>query len=692
MSTQDLLIELGTEELPPKALLQLSEAFTQGVVAGLAEHRLQHGNVQSYASPRRLAVVFENLQSQAEDQAVEALGPPADRAKDEEGNWSKAAVGFAKKHGIDPDTLEIAETEKGPRLRYSSIAAGATVEDCLQGIIETSVGKLPIPKRMRWGAGRTEFVRPAHWAVVLFGTSVLPCTILGHSAGRTTQGHRFHSTGEIEIAEPADYRETLRQAHVIADYAERQNLIKEQVEAEAAQLNATAVLDQDLLDEVTGLVEWPVALTGKFEKSFLQVPAEALVYSMKEHQKYFPVVDQQGQLLPNFITVSNIESSDPQQVVSGNERVIRPRLSDADFFFTTDKKTPLADRVDKLKDIVFQKKLGTLHDKTIRVAGLAQNIAEKTGADSNLAERAALLSKTDLLTEMVGEFADMQGIAGRYYALHDGEDASVAHALEQQYWPRQSGAQLPEGPVATSLALADRLDTLVGIFGIGQSPSGSKDPFALRRASLGVLRILVEGELDLDLRECLTMAAQQYTANIIEEDTVEKVLSYMIDRFRAWYEDEQIAVEVFKAVAARELSQPLDIHHRVRAVDAFSRLPEARALAAANKRVSNILDGKSTEIEGHTVSEPLLQEPAEQQLAAAIAAKHEQASALFNAGEYTALLASLADLQGPVDTFFDEVMVMADDEAVRKNRLCLLNDLRELFLQVADISQLAVTK
>ncbi len=692
MSTQDLLIEIGTEELPPKALKQLSATFCDGIVQGLAEQQLEHGQVHRYASPRRLAIVIEALTLQAQDRALEILGPPADRAKDEDGQWSKAAEGFARKQGVAADALEVADTEKGPRLCFRSVAAGARAEECIEAVVDSSVRKLPIPKRMRWGSGRTEFVRPVHWAVVMLGENTVDCTILGLQAGQLSRGHRFHSSGELKINSPADYLETLRQAHVIASFEERQGLIREQVETQAAALNATAVIDQALLDEVTALVEWPVTLSGSFEQRFLQVPSEALVYSMQEHQKYFPVVDQQGQLLPHFITVANIESKDPAQVIAGNERVIRPRLSDADFFFTTDKKTPLAGRVEKLKSIVFQQKLGSLHDKTLRIVGLAKALATDTGADTACAERAALLCKTDLLTEMVGEFADMQGIAGRYYALHDGEESAVAHALEQQYWPRYSGAQLPDGPVATTLALADRLDTLVGIFGINQAPTGSKDPFALRRASLGVLRIMVEGKLPLDLRDCLGNAAAQYDEGILLENTVELVLDYMIERFRAWYEDEKIATEVFKAVAAKKLSQPLDIHRRVRAVDEFSRLPQARSLAAANKRVSNILDDISPESLAGEVSKDLLLESAEQRLAAAISAKSGEAQTLFSAGDYTELLSSLAALQEPVDQFFDQVMVMAEDESVRNNRLRLLNQLRQLFLQVADISQLVVGK
>jgi len=476
---------------------------------------------------------------------------------------------------------------------------------------------------------------------------------------------------------------------VVADFTERSALIREQVEAQARAIGARAVIDEDLLSEVAALVEWPVALTGGFEERFLQVPPEALVSSMKEHQKYFHVVDADGELLPHFITVANIDSADPSQVIAGNERVIRPRLSDADFFFSSDKKRSLADRVEALGSIVFQQQLGTLQDKTNRLVALAGILAPDLGADSALAQRAALLSKADLLTAMVGEFADMQGIAGRYYARHDGEPEDVADAIEQHYWPRFAGDQLPRNPVATTVALADRLDTLVGIFGIGQVPTGSKDPFALRRSSLGVLRILVEGHLAVDLKQCLQWAADQYPDGLLEAGAVDSVMAYMLERFRAWYEDEAIPVEVFRAVSSRQLSVPLDIHRRVHAVHAFSQLPQAAALAAANKRVSNILSKQGLNLEPGEVSEDLLIDAAEIALANQLQVKKGAAGELLAAGKYAETLASLADLQPAVDQFFDEVMVMTDDEALRDNRLRLLGSLRNLFLQVADISQLA---
>jgi glycyl-tRNA synthetase beta chain len=692
MSTENLLVELGTEELPPKALKSLGLAFRDGIVDGLGQRELDFGEVQWFASPRRLAVLVHGVALQAADREVEVLGPPVGRARDDAGNWTPAAAGFARKQGVEPGALQSIDTPKGARLGLRSRVSGVKTRECLNEIIQGSIQQLPIPKRMRWGASRVEFVRPVHWVVAMLGQDCDHGEILGLPTGNTTRGHRFHSSGTITLQRPEDYAAALAEARVVADFEQRQQMIREQVEVEASALQATAVIDQDLLDEVTGLVEWPVALTGSFEARFLEVPAEALVSSMKEHQKYFHLVDQQGQLKPNFVTLCNIESTDPIQVIAGNERVIRPRLADAAFFFATDKKVPLADRVEQLNSIVFQKQLGTVYDKTQRVVGLAGALAEQIGAPVESARRAALLSKTDLGTDMVLEFSDMQGIAGSYYALHDGEEAGVAAALAQQYWPKFAGDQLPESGTACALGLADRLDTLVGIFGIGQPPSGSKDPFALRRASLAVLRIMVGKNLDLDLRNCLELAAAQFPEDTLAEGTTGQVLVYMIERFRAWFEEEHIAAEVFRAVSARNLSRPLDIQRRVHAVDAFTRLPQAAALAAANKRVSNILDKLE---EGHQfgeVSADLLQEPQEKALAEQLQALAHTSGEHLARDEYTQALACLADLRDTVDSFFDSVMVNADDSALRHNRLNLLKKLRDLFLQVADISQLAVSK
>ncbi len=692
MSTDTLLVELGTEELPPKALKSLGLAFRDGIVRGLQERRLSFGEVQWFATPRRLAVLVAEVQLQVPDQSVETLGPPLDSARDKAGNWTAAAIGFARKQGVEPEQLQVFETPKGSRLGLISTVKGAATSASLNDIINASIQQLPIPKRMRWGASRVEFVRPVHWVVAMLGARWDHGEILGLPTGNATRGHRFHSSGSITLQRPEDYQEALANAKVVASFEQRRAMIRDQVEVEASALRATAVIDEDLLDEVAGLVEWPVALTGSFEARFLEVPAEALVSSMKAHQKYFHLVDAQGKLMPNFITIANIESKDPVQVIAGNERVIRPRLSDAAFFFDTDRKTPLEQRVAKLDSVVFQQQLGTLLDKTHRVMKVAAGLAERMGAAPAPAERAALLSKADLLTDMVVEFADMQGIAGQYYALHDGEEPDVAAAIAQQYWPKFAGDRLPESPTACALGMADRLDTLVGIFGIGQPPTGSRDPFALRRASLAVLRIMVEHELDLDLRDCLELAAAQYPGGVLAPGTTGQVLDYMIERFRAWYEEEAIPAEVFKAVSARKPSRPLDIQRRVHAVHAFSALPEAAALAAANRRVSNILEQLDASHQFGEVSPDLLLKPEEQKLAATLATLAGVAGGHLAKDEYTQALACLAQLREPVDAFFDAVMVNADDASLRRNRLNLLKALRELFLQVADISQLVVSK
>jgi glycyl-tRNA synthetase beta chain len=531
-----------------------------------------------------------------------------------------------------------------------------------------------------------------HWLVMLFGSDVVNASLLGLTAGRTTRGHRFHYNNTIDLAKASDYASVLKDTgFVVADFAERGATIKQQVEAEAKKVGGVAVIDPALLDEVTSLVEWPVALTGQFEERFLAVPAEALIASMKEHQKYFHVVDANGKLKNNFITVANIQSKDPSQIIDGNERVIRPRLSDAAFFFETDKKTTLASLRDRLKTIVFQAQLGTIYDKTERVAGLAKLIAGKLNTDTASAERAAQLCKSDLVTNMVGEFDDMQGIAGYYYAVNDGENAEVAAAMNEQYMPRFAGDQLPATTTGAIIALADRLDTITGIFGIGQQPTGSKDPFALRRASIAVLRILVEKNLALDLRDLLTFAKNQHKNLTLGDELVEQVLAYMLERFRAFFEDANIPAEVFQSVTAKQLSQPLDINQRVLAVNEFSKLPQAQALAAANKRVSNILAKQNAALSTE-VNAALLQEDAEKTLAQAVSAKAAVVAPLFAAREYTKALAALADLQQPVDAFFDNVMVMSDDPALQQNRLALLQQLRGLFLEVADISYLVPAK
>lgn len=692
MTRQDFLFELGTEELPPKALKSLSAALEKEVVNGLKElfgkqaaQAFTDTTINSYAAPRRLALLINNLADEVPSSTFMMQGPPARIAFDADGNPTKALEGFARKCGTTVDQLEDVDGKMSFRQKLPAKA----IANELPTIIETALGKLPIPKRMRWGASRTEFVRPVKWLVMLLGDEVIDCEVLGVKADRNTRGHRFHYNQEIILNNANEYLENLESVGmVMADLEERREKIRAQVESEAALINGKAQIDEDLLDEVTALNEWPVALTGRFDERFLEVPSQALISSMKEHQKYFHLTDAEGQLMPYFITIANIESTDPKKVIEGNEKVIRPRLADAAFFFETDKKRTLESRIDDLKNIVFQKDLGTLHEKAVRVAAIAKHIAGQLGQDQAKAERAAMLAKTDLMTDMVFEFTDLQGLMGYHYALNDGEDEGVAQAQNEQYMPRFAGDELPQSEPGIAVALADRLDTLTGLFGINQPPTGSKDPFALRRASLGILRIIVERELDLDLADLIKVAADNHS-NLPARDGLEaKVIDFMLDRFRAWYDDEGIAVEVYLAVHALKPTKPLEFDQRVKAVSYFRTLSEADALAAANKRVSNILSKQDSNI-ADSVSETLLQEDAEKNLAKAVAQKQIQLAPLFEAGDFKAVLEQLAELRPTVDTFFDEVMVMADDEAVRNNRLALLTQLRNLFLGVADISALS---
>lgn len=689
---QDFLVEIGTEELPPKSLKTLMSAFTLGIEAGLNKAKLEHVAIKGYATPRRLAVLVSALDSQQADVETERLGPAVAAAFDSNGAPTPPALGFAKSCGLSVDELEQKETDKGLRLAYRRIEQGLPSQALLPDIVNKALKDLPIARRMRWGASRIEFVRPVHWVVMLFGKDVISGSIMGLPCGRSTRGHRFHSNNEINIPTPADYANTLRHAFVIADFVERRSLIEDGINQVARAANGSAVIDNDLLDEVTALNEWPVPLMGRFDEHFLEVPAEALVSSMKEHQKYFHIVDSAGQLLPLFITVANIDSRDPAKVIAGNEKVIRPRLSDAAFFYKTDKNTTLEQRCDMLKSVVFQAKLGTIHDKSLRVASLAEYLAPTIGADPALAQRAAILSKADLVTEMVQEFADLQGTMGRYYAQHDGENEAVATALYEQYLPHFAGDKVASSNVGATLAIADRLDTLVGIFGIKQPPTGSKDPFALRRASLAVLRTLLEQGIDLDLKLALDKALSLHdNLTLPTEEVSQQVLTYMLERFRAWYEEDRIQPEVFFAVMAKSPTRPLDIHRRVQAVNDFSQLPQARNLASANKRVSNILSKQESDINS-SVDTSLLQEPAEQALAEVLSQLSTNIQPLIAQQAYSEILQELAQLQQPVDDFFDQVMVMADDLALRQNRLAILSQLRELFLEVADISLLAITQ
>jgi len=686
MAANTLLVELGVEELPPGAIDDLSDALADGIRRGLAEADIDCGEVLAHGGPRRLAVQVRELADKQPDRSVERRGP-ALAAAFKEGQPTRAAEGFARSCGVSVDALIHLETDKGTWLGYREQQPGEATTALLPAIVEKAIGALPVPKNMRWGASRVEFSRPVHWLVVLYGAEVVETRALGLQAGRTSRGHRFHAPAAIELAHADDYLDVLEQAWVLADRDKRRERIREQVLAEAEVQEATAVIDEELLVEVSGLVEWPVALTGSFDERFLEVPAECLVSSMKANQKYFHLLDSDGRLKPAFITIANIDSLDPEQVIQGNEKVIRPRLADAAFFYDTDRQRSLADRVPALSGVVFQKTLGTLSDKAHRSAATAAFIAGRIDGDVMHARRAAELGKCDLLTEMVLEFPELQGIMGRYYAIHDGEDAEVAQAIEEQYLPRFAGDVIPATRTGLALALADRLDTLTGIFGIGQRPSGTKDPFALRRAAIGVINILVKGELALDLRELLELAAAQHQELPYAEGLVDEVLTYMLDRFRAWARDEGIDTEVYLAVRARPVTQPLDFARRLHAVQGFSRREEAAALASANKRVSNILSKQ--EHDGSTqVATERLEEPAEQALYDALASRRQTVMPLFADSRYSEALDILSGLREPVDTFFDQVMVMAEAPEVRRNRLCLLAGLQALFLEVADIALL----
>jgi glycyl-tRNA synthetase beta chain len=692
MSTAPLLFELGTEELPPGNLRALGEALRAEMCARLTEQRIAHGEAHWFAAPRRLAVLVEDLPAMQADTVIEKLGPQISAAFDAAGNPTGAARGFARGCGVEVEALVRTPGEKGERLAFRQRVAGQPVAALLPALIEGALGALPIARRMRWGARRAEFVRPAHWVVLLHGSTVVPGTVLGVTTGRETRGHRVHGKARIELAGAADYPSRLRsEGYVIADYEERRALVARQVDECARAAGGFAEGDAALLEEVCSLVEWPHALAGRFEERFLAVPPEALVSSMKGHQKFFPVRDAAGALLPCFITVANLDSRDAAQVVAGNERVIRPRLADAEFFYAQDRQTTLAARRERLRTIVYQTELGTLWDKSERVAALAATIGAALGADAGLSRRAGELSKSDLVAEMVLEFDELQGTMGRYYALHDGEPEELADALAEQYLPRQAGGALPQSPIGCALALADRIDTLVGIFGIGQPPTGSRDPFGLRRAALGALRILVERELALDLQPLLEQAAAQYPLLPHRDSVVATVRDYMFERFRAWYADAGVRVECVLAVQARGITAPLDFAHRVRAVAAFSAMPEAAALAAANKRVSNLLLKQGGGVQGVGVREALLQDEAERQLALALGRSADAAAPLLARSDYTGALRVLAELRAPVDTFFDKVLVMADDAALRANRLALLAQLHAAFMEVADISVLAAT-
>ena len=688
MTTQNFLAEIGTEELPPKALKKLATAFAENVEAELNQAGLSFDKVEWFAAPRRLAVKVLGLATSQPSKEVEKRGPAVSAAFDAEGKPTKAAEGWAKGCGITVEQAERIATDKGEWLVHRAVIEGQPTKNLLVGMISNALAKLPIPKTMRWGDKTEQFVRPVHTVTLLLGNELIEGEILGVASGTTVRGHRFLGEREFQISHADQYPALLKEkGSVVADFNERKALILAKAQEKATALGGVADIEEDLLDEVTSLVEYPNVLAAKFEERFLAVPAEALVYTMKGDQKYFPIYDKEGKLLPHFIFVSNINPEDPNKIIEGNEKVVRPRLTDAEFFFKTDLKQRLEDQLPRLETVLFQQQLGTLRDKTARIEQLAGEIAKQIGADEAKAKRAGLLSKCDLMTNMVFEFTDTQGVMGMHYARHDGEDEEVAAALNEQYMPRFAGDELPKSLVASSVALADKFDTLTGIFGIGQAPKGSADPFALRRAALGALRIIVEKNLPLDLSDLVATSAKLFGDKLTNSNVVEEVVDFMLGRFRAWYQDEGIAVDVIQAVLARRPTRPADFDARVRAVSHFRTLDSAEALAAANKRVSNIL----AKVEGEISSEidrTLLVEAEEKALAEQVIALQAELAPLFEKGEYQIALDRLAGLREVVDNFFDKVMVNVEDEKLRQNRLAILNNLRNLFLQVADISVL----
>ncbi len=688
-AARDFLFEIGTEELPPKALRGLSDALGAEFASLFEKAGLAHGEVRCFATPRRLALLVKDLAEKQPDRQVERFGPALSAAFDDDGAPTAAASGFARSCGVSVEGLSKSDRQGAVKLCFTRLEQGTATTELLSGLAESALAALPIPKRMRWGASRTEFIRPVHWVVMMFGEEVVAASILGVFTGNSTFGHKFHHDKPIELTCPGDYEAALdKTGRVIAGFERRREMIRNLVTEQAIHLQASVAMDEELLDEVTSLVEFPVALTGEFDREFLQLPDEALILTLKYHQKCFCLEDADGRLFPNFVTVSNIASLDPSEVIKGNERVIRPRLADAQFFFETDKSRSLESRLLDLEKVVFQEELGTIAAKSRRVAALSRVIAEQLGVEADTCERASMLGKCDLVTDMVGEFAELQGLMGSCYARNDGEPEAVATAIFEQYLPRHTGDRLPETAAGQVVALAEKLDTLAGLFAIGQPPTGSRDPFALRRAALGILRILIEGELELDLVAAIDAAVGAYAELEPDADCHRQLYDFIFDRLRAWYADAGKQASVYLCVRALNPPSPLDFHRRVEAVADFAGMPEAAALAAANKRVSNLLGKSGEEAVPGAVAPELLSEAAEEQLLARLRRQSEEVAPLFAAGDYREGLTRLASLRDDVDRFFDEVMVMVDDSSVRANRLRLLRELRDLFLQVADISLL----
>ena len=722
---RDFLVEIGTEELPPKALRLLERAFAGALAAGLAKAGLAHGEVKSFATPRRLAVFVRRLAAQQPDQKIERRGPPVSAAFDAAGLPTRAAQAFAASCKVSVEELRTREEGKGTFLYYEGVKLGAPASTLLPALVQSALDALPIPRRMRWGAGEAQFVRPVHWIAMLYGKEIVPASLLETPSDNLTRGHRFHAPKPLRLSSPSAYERTLRnRGHVIADFEARRSLVREGVDAVASGLGGRPLMSEALLDEVTALVEWPVPLAGRFEERFLSLPREVLICTLEDHQRYFPVEGADGRLLPCFVAVANIESRDPARVVEGNERVVRPRLADAAFFWEQDRKSPLAERAGGLAKVTFQARLGSLGDKARRVRTLAVEIAEARGRPdtrdakpATRARRAAELCKCDLLTAMVGEFPELQGVMGTYYALADGEEPEVATAIREHYLPRGAGAELPATDTGTTLAIADKLDTLAGIFAIDEKPTGTKDPFGLRRAAIGVVRIAIEKGLDLDLARFLALAVALARADIEKaaaaagkaapalaiESIAAEIYDYVLERLRAYYLERtdgstetagaaeapaaSITTEMFDAVLATRPSSPLDLDARLKALSTFLTLPEAASLTAANKRVANILR-KAGESAPPAVDTAALQAPAERELFEAMRARGADVAAATARKDYAGSLTLLAQLRPMVDAFFDQVMVMDEDPRLRANRLALLAQMRELFAGVADLSRL----
>lgn len=682
MANKNLLVELGTEELPPKALRKLAVAFKDGFTNELKKADLSFSSVEWYATPRRLALKVIGLSEKQPDKSVEIKGPSVQVAF-KDGQPTQVGQAWAKAQGIELSQAETITTPKGEWLVYRTVKSGQNTVSLIADFVKTALGALPIPKLMHWGSKRELFVRPVHTLTMLFGNELIPGSILGLESSRTIRGHRFMGESEFEINSADEYPEILEtKGMVIADYERRKKMIVDAITKQAKDLNGTADMDEDLIEEVTSLVEYPVLMTAKFEEKFLAVPAEALVHTMKGDQKYFPVY-RDGKLLPNFIFISNIISKNPEMVISGNERVVRPRLADAEFFYNTDKKKTLQSRFESLKTILFQKQLGSLADKSEIVAEVATEIANKIGANPEYAKRAGLLSKCDLMTNMVMEFTDTQGIMGMHYARIDGEPEEVALAMNEQYMPRFSGDSLPSNKVSCAVSIAEKITTLTGIFGINQIPKGDKDPFGLRRASIGVIRIAIEKELNLDIRPLIEFATKLYADKLTNTNVVNDVVEYILGRFKAYYQESGIGADIVQSVLATGVTNLFDFDKRIKAVEKFKTLNEAESLAASNKRVGNIL----AKAEGNPAfNESLLKEEAEIALYKAMSDISATTAQFYNAGNYTDALSTLSSLKEPVDNFFDKVMVNCEDAAVKNNRLALLRQLRDMFTHIADIS------